>query len=182
MLQTSKQFFTASNLISLVRLVMTVPIVWALLTQQLTLAFGLCVIAAFSDWLDGAVARATQTVSEWGKILDPIADKVLVGSVVVVLLVNHLLPIWFVCVVLGRDALIIVGGLFARKYTPIVLPSLWSGKLAVSAIAFTGMMAIAGMFVVRDYSIVISTLLMTLSLWHYSKRLHGIIRQTQENN
>lgn len=180
--QTNNQFLTVSNLISLLRLVLTIPIVWALLTQQTALAFGLCVIAAFSDWLDGAVARATQTVSEWGKVLDPIADKVLVGSVVIVLLVSHLLPIWFVCAVLGRDAVIVVGGFFARKFTPIVLPSLWSGKLAVSAIAFTGMMAIAGMFIVRDYAIVISTLLMTLSLWHYSKRLHGIIRQAQENH
>jgi CDP-diacylglycerol--glycerol-3-phosphate 3-phosphatidyltransferase len=181
MLPAADRFLTISNIVSIIRLLLTIPVAWALLTDQLPLAFWLCVVAAISDWLDGTVARATNTESEWGKILDPIADKVLVGVVVVIMLVRGLLPAWFVAAVVVRDVLILAGGAFAARYTPVVPPSLLSGKLAVSAIAGAGMAAILQWTLLRDVLMAAATVLMVLSLWHYGTRLHGIIRQAQEN-
>ena len=163
-------------MISLLRLALTVPVVLTLLNRQFLAAFILCWIGAFSDWLDGYVARKTNTVSEWGKIIDPVADKVLVGAVVVMMFVQNLLPAWFVIVVIARDLVIMAGAAVARKRMKTVLPSLMSGKLAVSAIALTGVVAMVTDGIVRDGLIVLSCGLMALSLWDYAKRLHGLLR------
>jgi len=172
----SDRFWTWSNVVSLVRLVMTVPVVMAMMDGHNLVAFVLCWIAAFTDYLDGRVARATGTVSEWGKVIDPVADKVFVGAVVVVLLWQHLLPLWFVVAVVARDVVIVIGGFVARRYTPVVLPSLMSGKLAVTAIALTGVIAMMEWTLARDIGIVLSCIMMLVSLWAYGKRLYGIIR------
>lgn len=174
--RASDRFLTASNLISLLRLVLTVPIVILLAEESYRWAFVLCWTAAATDWLDGFVARRTGTVSEWGKVVDPLADKVLVGAVVIMLLVKGLLPVWFVATVVGRDVVILLGAAWARRRISVVLPSLWSGKLAVSAVALTGVMAmlVGGRWL--DALMFISCGLMALSLWDYTKRLHGLLR------
>jgi len=174
--RASDRFFTASNMISLLRLVMTVPVVITLQADQYLVAFVLCWIAAATDWLDGFVARRTGTVSEWGKVVDPLADKVLVGAVVVMLLVKGLIPLWFVGAVIARDILILAGAVWARRRIDVVLPSLWSGKFAVSAIALTGVMAMLTRGPWLDGLMYLSCGLMALSLWDYSKRLHGLLR------
>lgn len=174
--RSSDKFLTASNAISLLRLALTGPVVYTLLHEQYMVAFILCWFGAFTDWLDGWVARKTNTVSEWGKIIDPIADKVLVGAVVVMMLVKGLLPIWFVAAVVVRDIIIVVAAIYARKRVDVVLPSLMSGKLAVSAIALTGVVAMLSSGVALNWLIGLSCCLMALSLWHYGKRLHGLLR------
>ena len=169
------RFFTASNVISIARGVMTLPVVWALLSHQRTLAIALCLVAAATDWLDGYVARRTGTVSEWGMILDPVADKILVGAVVVVLVMQQVLPLWFVGCVVGRDVVILIGASYASSRKLVVLPSLMSGKLAVSAIALTGVVSLA----IGGPSfelIIVSCSLMAVSLWQYATRLHGLLR------
>lgn len=173
---SSTTFLTASNAISLVRLVLTGPVVYTLLYEHYIAAFVLCWFGAFTDWLDGYVARKTNTVSEWGKVIDPVADKVLVGAVVVMMLVKGLLPAWFVIAVVARDLIIVVAAIYARRRTDVVLPSLMSGKLAVSAIALTGVVAMLTNGIVLNWLIGLSCGLMALSLWHYGKRLHGLLR------
>lgn len=172
---SSDRFLTASNVISILRGLMTLPVVWALLTHQRWLAVGLCLTAAMTDWLDGYVARRTGTVSRWGMILDPIADKVLVGSVVVVLVLQHTLPLWFVLLVIGRDIVILLGASYASAKAKVVLPSLMSGKLAVSAIALTGVVSVA-LNAPSIELIIVSCCLMGVSLWQYATRLHGLLR------
>lgn len=178
---TRDDLFTASNVISLLRLILTAPVAYLIYIEEPWWAFALCWFAAFTDWLDGYVARATNTVSEWGKVIDPVADKVLVGTIVVMLLVRGLLPVWFVGLVVGRDVLILIGGVVAQRYSTVVLPSMWSGKLAVSAIAWTGVTALVEWTMARDVGMAVSCVLIAVSLWQYARRLHGLIRQTQEN-
>jgi len=156
--------------------VLTVPVVLSLQLDSHWVAFFLCWFAAFTDWLDGYVARKTNTVSEWGKIMDPVADKVLVGAVVVMLLLKGLLPAWFVTLVVARDIVIILGSLWARRKTTVILPSLMSGKLAVTATALTGAMAMITGGWVLCVLLIISCGLMAVSLWHYGMRLYGILR------
>lgn len=173
--QQRDPFITASNIVSIIRGVLTVPIVWALWTDLRWLAIGLCLVAAASDWLDGFIARRTNTVSQWGMILDPLADKVLVGSVVVTLVLQGILPLWFVLCVVGRDVVILIGAAYASSRTRVVLPSLMSGKLAVSAIALTGVVSLAFGRPSTEL-IVVSCSLMGVSLWQYATRLHGLLR------
>lgn len=177
----SDRFWTPSNVVSLFRMLLTVPAVYLLIHEMRVAAFFVCVVSAFTDYLDGRLARSTQTVSEWGKIIDPVADKVFIGAILIVLLIQGLYPVWFVAVVLGRDVLIVAGGLYLRRYTPVVPPSLPSGKWAVVAISATGLCAMMVWIIARDVFIVISCALIAVSLSDYGRRFYGILRQNQEN-
>jgi len=161
----------------MVRLIMTLPIAYLLINDNYWWAFVVCIVAAWTDWLDGFVARRTHTVSEWGKVFDPIADKILVGTVVVILVAKGQFPLWFAGAVLARDMIIVICSMILRRYTTVVPPSLMSGKLAVSAISLAGVSAMVQLYTVRDAGIVLSCVMMAVSLWQYGKRFYGIIRQ-----
>jgi CDP-diacylglycerol--glycerol-3-phosphate 3-phosphatidyltransferase len=60
-------------------------------------------IAAFTDWLDGHLARSTNQVTRLGQLLDPIADKLLVTAALVALVGRQQVPAWMVVIILGRE-------------------------------------------------------------------------------
>ncbi len=59
--------------------------------------------AAFTDYLDGKIARRRDQVSQLGKLLDPIADKLLISAALISLVENRLAPAWAVCIIIGRE-------------------------------------------------------------------------------
>lgn len=82
--------------------------VWALLSHNFDWAFGLFLIAGISDGVDGFIARQFNQISELGAYLDPIADKLLLVSVFVVLGIMGQLPLWLVVIAVSRDILILL--------------------------------------------------------------------------
>jgi len=60
-------------------------------------------IAAITDYLDGYLARQQNLVSSFGKIMDPVADKLLVSATFVMLVYHNWIPAWIVCVIIGRE-------------------------------------------------------------------------------
>lgn len=128
------RFWTLANTLSLTRLVLVVPIA-VLLWQDGPVGWllGLTVVAVMTDWFDGRVARWTRTVSEWGKVIDPVADKVaavLTVSVLTFRPAEPQVPLWFFGLVVGRDLLILAGGAWIAKRSGKVLMSAWAGKAA----------------------------------------------------
>ena len=108
--QFSDRIFTVPNALSLLRLFM-VPIVVALLLGGADgLAAALFVLAALTDFLDGRIARRGGP-TRLGRILDPVADRLMLSSVAVVLAMRDLLPAWAVAILVGRDLLTLVGSL-----------------------------------------------------------------------
>jgi len=102
------RIFTVPNALSLARLFM-VPIVLALLLARADgLAAAFFVLAAVTDFLDGRLARRVGP-TRLGQILDPVADRLMLSSVAVVLAVRGLLPAWAVAILVGRDLLALVG-------------------------------------------------------------------------
>jgi len=135
------RFWTIANALSLSRLVLVFPIA-VLLWQDGPLGWllGLTVLAVVTDWVDGRVARWTRTVSEWGKVIDPVADKVAAVLTVTVLTFRPAephLPFWFFGVVVGRDLLILAGGAWIARRSGTVLMSAWAGKAASLWLALT---------------------------------------------
>src|SRR5215212_902254 len=103
------RIFTVPNALSLARLFM-VPIVVALLLARADgLAAAFFVLAAVTDFLDGRLARRAGPTRP-GQILDPVADRLMLSSVAVVLAIRGLLPAWAVAILVGRDLLTLVGG------------------------------------------------------------------------
>lgn len=98
-----------ANLITLARLISVPVVVWAILDDQMGLAFAIFVAAGVSDALDGFIAKHFKSESVFGSYLDPLADKALLMSVYVALGHEGYLPIWLVILVVFRDVLIIGG-------------------------------------------------------------------------
>src|ERR671914_829227 len=102
--------FTVPNALSLARLFMVPGVVALLLARVDGLAAVVFVLAAVTDFLDGRLARRAGP-TRLGQILDPVADRLMLSSVAVVLAVRGLLPIWAVAILVGRDLLALLGSL-----------------------------------------------------------------------
>ena len=106
----SDRIFTLPNALSLLRLFMVPVVVALLLARADALAAALFVLAAATDFFDGRIARRMGP-TRLGRILDPVADRLMLSSVAVVLAVRDLLPAWAVAILVGRDLLALVGSL-----------------------------------------------------------------------
>lgn len=104
---------TIANLITLLRIVLVPVIIWALLSDEKILAFVVFLLAGLSDAVDGAVARMMDQQTEFGTALDPVADKLMLVSVFILLAWLGEIPLWLAILVLSRDVLIVVGFLLA---------------------------------------------------------------------
>jgi cardiolipin synthase len=104
------------NLVTLLRLLL-VPVVVVLLAEQRHgWAFLAYAVGALSDGIDGWLARRLQAQSQVGVILDPVADKTFVVSVVFVLAWGGLLPLWVAIPLIARDVLILIPLLADPRY------------------------------------------------------------------
>lgn len=177
------RFWTAANVLSLVRIALVPPV--AVLVYRggpFGLMIGLLLVAVATDWLDGQVARRTGTVTEWGKILDPTADKLAAAAVTLALVLRPAefgpsLPVWFVVAVIARDAAIAVGGIIQTRRLGYVMMSLWSGKIAVTALALTIVAALLRADPdVMAVCIWTTTALLAFSLLRYLQRFRRVMR------
>ena len=98
------------NILTIFRIVVTPLIVWLLIGfEGFTLhmvAFILFLIASLTDLFDGMLARKLQVVTEFGKFMDPLADKILVNSTFITLNILDVMPIWITAVVILRDGVV----------------------------------------------------------------------------
>jgi cardiolipin synthase len=80
-------------------------------------ALGGCLLAAVSDWLDGHIAKNYNQKSYLGSLLDPLADKLVIGSLTIGLTIEELIPYELSTVIVGRDVLLIAGSIWMRYCT-----------------------------------------------------------------
>ena len=105
--------FTVANQLTMLRMALVPAFVLLTLDRQFTWALVVFVVAGLTDALDGYVARHANQSTRLGAMLDPVADKLLVGSAYVVLtwssVVQCTLPAWLTVTLLFRDAMLVVG-------------------------------------------------------------------------
>lgn len=104
----SRQHLTnLPNLLTFLRIA-TIPVIMVLLSppavsQSMNLAFCLFLIASITDYLDGILARRRNLVTSFGKLLDPLADKLLTSAVMIMLIPLGKIQAWLVFLIIGRD-------------------------------------------------------------------------------
>ncbi len=143
------EILTFSNALSFFRLLLAIP-VWYLLDNfhvdgYRTLTFILCLVAAATDYLDGYFARKRNEVTEAGKIIDPLADKILVGIIAIKLFLIGELSSYYILIIVIRDVIIFVGGIIISLKLKRVLPSNRLGKITVTIIGIVFLLTISGM-------------------------------------
>ncbi len=94
------------NLITIFRIFLTVPLVIFLIMRIYPVALLIFIVASLSDYLDGYLARKLGMVTDVGKVLDQIADKVLITSTLIVLMDLNLVGMWYVLGIVLRDMIV----------------------------------------------------------------------------
>ncbi|MEM8983166.1 MAG: CDP-alcohol phosphatidyltransferase family protein [Pseudomonadota bacterium] len=97
------------NALTVLRLCLTPVIYLTIARYEFGFALALVMIAGFSDWLDGVLARRFNWHSRLGSLLDPIADKLLFLAVFIGLTLTDLMPLWLAVLAIARDVVIVVG-------------------------------------------------------------------------
>lgn len=121
---------TLPNFLSISRLFLLPLILLALATRQSITALALMVLSWVSDALDGYLARKMNLVSNLGKLLDHLVDKIWVGTILVTLVLVKELPIYIATAVIIRDLLIVLGGSLIANIRKNILSSNFLGKVA----------------------------------------------------
>jgi cardiolipin synthase (CMP-forming) len=105
------------NALCVLRILLVVPVVWLLMEAEYRLTLWLFAFAAATDGLDGFLAKRFNWTSELGKILDPLADKILLVGVFITLAFLGLVPAWLAVVAVARDVTITIGAItYNRLY------------------------------------------------------------------
>lgn len=99
------------NALCVFRMLLVVPVAWLLSRDEYWMTLWVFAVAAATDGLDGFLAKRFNWTSELGKILDPLADKVLLVSVFITLAALGLVPMWLAATAVARDLTITFGAI-----------------------------------------------------------------------
>lgn len=139
-----RKFLTVPNILSIARIFLLIPLFhylklgpkengnfWAIVVMA---------IALVSDMIDGLIARWFHVETDWGRVLDPLADKIWLGALAVFLALpsrENPLPMWFLGLILLRDVTIVLGSYYVYRKRGLVVTSNYLGKATMFVIAMT---------------------------------------------
>jgi cardiolipin synthase (CMP-forming) len=107
----SSAIVTVPNILSFARIV-TIPLFCWLAANERTRVWGILLFAVVvsTDWVDGYVARRTGQVTELGRILDPVADRLAIAAGLLTFAIAGIFPFWAALLILVRDVVVVLGG------------------------------------------------------------------------
>jgi CDP-diacylglycerol--glycerol-3-phosphate 3-phosphatidyltransferase len=174
-MKVSNKIFTIPNIVSFIRILIVVFAAVELVKHNYMNSFLLYLTAALTDFIDGFLARKLNQVSELGKILDPFADKLMIGSALIILFIQGNAPFWYVAVIVSSILVNMIGGLIVMKKITTVPPSIMLGKIAAVFSMITFELNIAFSYYIEYYSTyllylyIISTVLLIISTIAYAR-------------
>ncbi len=150
------------NHLTFVRLIFTPVLIVSLLLEMYQISLWLFIFLALTDMFDGSIARLRNQITEWGQMWDPIADKLLIGSVVVIMLakINPILT----TLVVTFELAFIAGGAFMRLNAEEVKANIW-GKIKMNLQAFGGGFLILGFFLNLAFLVSVGEVFLFCSLF-----------------
>jgi cardiolipin synthase (CMP-forming) len=165
---------TIPNIITLLRFVLVPAVIYAMLEGRMGWALAGFVVAGVSDGIDGFIARTFNQRSELGAYLDPMADKLLLVSVFVVLGLMGELPLWLVLLAVSRDALIVTAVLISTiMANPVEMKPLFVSKantavqIVLAAVVLSELAFADRLWDLRTWLVVLSGLLTAASAAAY---------------
>jgi cardiolipin synthase len=127
----STAILTLPNALSFVRIAL-IPLFVYLIVHEPTTFAGLLLFSGVvaTDWVDGWVARRTGQVSELGRVLDPVADRLAIAAGLIALIARGAFPLWAGVMILVRDAVVLVGGALLIAGRRVRVDVRFIGKIA----------------------------------------------------
>ncbi len=165
--------FVTPNMVTWFRIV-TVPfIVYLLVHEQYAWGLLLFVISALSDAVDGALARTRDQISEWGKVYDPVADKLLIG-VATFILVSKLLNWYLAATIIGIEIFLMVSAYYRKRFRGIPIEAEFSGKIkmvlqsfGIGALLVSVVFSLPAFLTIASYLLYLSIIFAIISLVVY---------------
>jgi cardiolipin synthase len=131
------QLWNVPNVVSLIRLALIPVFIWLIVVGEYGWAGILLGVIGATDWIDGYLARRLDQVTEMGKLLDPLADRIAVVVAVIGGLLTPVLPTWFAILLILREVLIGIGAIIGWRNGVTKLDVRWLGKLATLMLYFS---------------------------------------------
>ncbi|MDR1619423.1 MAG: CDP-alcohol phosphatidyltransferase family protein [Clostridiales bacterium] len=162
------------NFLSALRLLMVGVFVYFYLNDRYFAALGVYSLAVLTDLLDGYLARRNNWITDIGKVLDPLADKLMLIAALVCFYTQGWIPLWLLVIVAGKEIIMIIGGALLLKHE-VVVHADWFGKFA-SGLFNAGVIATLlkrfSPFIGRLNLVLlgIAAILAIIALVHYAKK------------
>jgi len=175
-----ERIYTLANFLSFARLLLLPFVVLCLLANTPAynkLALALLLLAGLTDYFDGIAARHRDEISQLGKILDPVADKLFVGVLGLVLVFLRGLPLWFVALFVIRDLLILTAAYLLFLNRDIVLTSNWLGKVTTFVLLMTLVVYTINWHLVELPLVYLAGALVITSGLIYTRKLIDLLQQ-----
>lgn len=130
---TKKEIFSIPNIMGYFRILLLPFIIWRFTEADYTATAILIVISGLTDLLDGKVARKFNMVTELGKVLDPVADKLTLGTLILCLSIDHMAVRWVAVLYIVKESFMgIMGLLLISKKGKKLDGAMWFGKVCTA--------------------------------------------------
>ena len=164
------------NILTIIRFIFVPFIIVALALNNYILALVLFTLSSISDILDGYIARKYNAISDFGKLMDPLADKLTQLSILVTLSLKHIIPLWIAIILICKELVLICGASFLYG-KQLVVSSKWYGKLTTVllylAVVSSFMIHIFNLLYFYIYIYILAVLLAIFSLISYITYFYG---------
>ena len=168
------------NALTVLRILVVPVMVVALLAETRTgdyVGGAIFALASATDYLDGWLARRSDTISRFGKLMDPFADKLLVGSALVCLVIVDRLAAWVAVVVIVREAAVTISRTLASGQGVVVAAAMWGKvKTCVQVLAVLLVILVAGSPTWLDLLIYLMVVVTILSGLDYARGVRRLLR------
>lgn len=167
-----KKLLNTPNILTIIRMIFVPVFIVLMLYVSRIAACVVFVVASLTDWLDGYLARKNNEITNFGKFMDPLADKMLVTSALVCFVGLGWMPAWVAMIVIGRD-LAVDGLRMVAASRNIVMAAGWSGKVktAVTMVLIPVMLVFGeagvGILTINNISALIIVALNIISMVDY---------------
>lgn len=117
------------NILTIMRFILVFPLVYYAYKEDYLIAAIIFTISGITDVLDGIIARKFNLISDFGKLMDPFADKLSQIAILTVLTIKGIVPFWILAIIVAKELSMILGASFLYEKNTVV-SSNWYGKLA----------------------------------------------------
>lgn len=130
MMPEKENIWNLPNVLTMLRMALIGVFIWLFVTGNRYLALAVFLFAGATDFLDGYIARKRHIVTSFGKLMDPLADKLMLITALACLTAEGLVPLWVILVTVGKELFMIVGAFLMLRKRDIVVHSVMIGKVA----------------------------------------------------
>ena len=182
-----KEYFSIPNIMGYFRLILAAVYVWLFVNALHGGAYWpvivVILISGLTDFFDGKIARKFNMVTKWGKILDPIADKVTLGAIIVSLALKYKIVIVLLGLYIVKEGFMGIVGLISIKKNMEIQGAMWYGKVCTFVTYFVFIILLifpkmprlwVDIIIIADMVLMAFTMIMYVV--YYTKRFHEEVK------